>query len=198
MRIRELTLIFGLVALLAACAKLRVNPGTATPTPMPTASGSCMQVASNTTVVIAMASSIAAVSDPTYGTINGYAAVIGPQTSFFIPTSAAPVHAHPSDIVQFANVEGIGSSVVRSAAALANGGQPATAFPAPPYTFPASQQVQTGTQIGANLWSTGRIAANNGTGYCASQQFTLATGTWYFGDIDTYDLDNRRDVIIVQ
>lgn len=145
-----------------------------------------------------MGSTIAPVNDPKYGTINGFAAVVSPQSQFLVPTTAAPISARTSDIVQFVNVEPIGSSTQRSAALLMNGTQAATSFPAAPYEFPASQQVALGSRIGPQAWSTGRISSNQGTGYCASQQFTLSSGTWYFGDIDTYNLDNRRDVIVVQ
>src|SRR5690348_10217329 len=104
-----------------ACAKLPVSSVPPTPAPSATPVSACNQVALNTTVVIAMGSTIAPVNDPKYGTINGFAAVVSPQSQFLIPSNAAPVTARTSDIVQFVNAEPVGSSAQRSAALLMNG-----------------------------------------------------------------------------
>jgi hypothetical protein len=66
-----------------------------------------------------------------------------------------------------------------------------------PYTFPsaAASPVATAVSTGS-LWSTGRVDAPTYQ-QCYSQAFTLAAGTYYFGDLDYYNLSNFRDVLIV-
>jgi len=60
----------------------------------------------------------------------------------------------------------------------------------------APQVWQTGTTLSSG-WSTGRIPIN-GVGICFSQAFTLPfSGTYYFGDLDFYNLTNMRDVIVI-
>ncbi len=70
------------------------------------------------------------------------------------------------------------------------------AFPAVPYAFPSADASQIGTAIGTT-WSTGRIPIN-GVGICFSQTFTVpSSGVFAFGDLDFYNLNNMRDVIVV-
>jgi len=79
---------------------------------------------------------------------------------------------------------------------LAAFGFPTASFPATPYGFPSSASSQHGSALGS-AWPTGRIPIN-GVGICFSQAFTVpASGTFYFGDIDFYNLTNMRDVVVV-
>jgi hypothetical protein len=135
-----------------------------------------------------MSSSIAATNDPTYGPIFGYG--LTDSTGTPAATTSAII-VKPNDVVQFYNAELSLSGPNHSAV-----GFPTAAFPSVPYTFPAAAATQTGTTFSSG-WSTGRIP-DVGTGVCFSQAFTVpSSGTYYFGDIDFYNLTNFRDVIVV-
>lgn len=178
-------------AIISGCARVAVGPSPpASPTPTATATGSpgiCNTTqAPNTTVVIAMSSSITATADHTYGTINGYTdAASGSQTGSIIDTRT-------SDIIQFVNVEP--SPVNHSAVGFPN----ATSFPSVPYAFQSAAQLPQATAISTSQsWSTGLVPSQGGSG-CYSQQFTVPSiGTYYFGDYSYYNLTNMRDVIVV-
>ncbi len=162
-----------------------------TPTPLPSGSGSCTTQASNTTVTIVMSAGVAATPDPRFGVISGYTTLSSTGT---FSNVATVITAHPTDIVQFANIEAGATPIFHSAV-----GFPGASFPPVPYTFPAAAQRPVGTAITSALWSTGRVAPSpdGGVSFCFSQQFTLQNGTWYFGDLDYYNLANMRDVIVV-
>jgi hypothetical protein len=186
----------GLALSAAACAHLSVVVGpTAPPSASPTPTGSpgtCNDQAANTTVIIAMALAVAPTTDPTYGVINGYTTV--DITTGTFSNVASVITAHTSDVVQFANAETGATPILHSAVNFPN----ASAFPATPYTFPASTQQPLGTQISQSQWSTGPIQSTSGTGVCFSQAFTIsAPGTYRFGDLSYYNLSNMRDVLVV-
>ena len=134
---------------------------------------------------------------PTYGTINGYAIVefgTFPLQATLIDHWVNPagnvVPITSGNVVQFANIDASGN---HSAV-----GFKGEAFPATPYSFPKAAASPTGTTVSAtSLWSTGRIAPQTGSQQCYSQTFTLKPGTYYFGDLDNYNLSNFRDVLIV-
>jgi hypothetical protein len=143
-----------------------------------------------------MGNQISPTNAPKIGTINGYAVV--DNGSF--PTRAALISEwnnqgvltpiRPNNVIQFTNVDtgGVAHSAV---------GFKGNRFPAVPYPFPsaAASPVATAVSTGS-LWSTGRV---NPPTYsqCYSQVFTLTAGTYYFGDLDYYNLSNFRDVLIV-
>jgi len=193
--------ILATLALLAACAKLDLGGDGPVPTPTSSATGSptpgvCGTPSANTNlVIVAMGNSIGPTTVPKYGVINGYAVV---QNGSF-PGHAtlinqwlnggvlAPITT--KNVVQFTNVD---SGAMHSAV-----GFKGNSFPPTPYTFPspAASPVATGVSTGS-LWSTGRIDAPVSQ-QCYSQAFTLPAGTYYFGDLDYYNLSNVRDVLIV-
>jgi len=198
LRFAALTLAIG--ASLTACANLpkttstTVAPGspapTATPSTAPSISpspGTCGAQATGA-IYIAMSSTIIATNDPTYGPIFGYSLT---DSSGNAGTTTVPLVLKPNDIVQFYNAEPAATAPSHSAAGFLT-----AAFPAVPYAFPSADSSAFGSAIGGN-WSTGRIPIN-GVGICFSQTFTVpATGVYYFGDLDFYNLTNMRDVIVV-
>lgn len=189
------------VAMLAACAKLDLGGDGPVPTPTSSATGSptpgvCgTPSASGNLVIVAMGNNIGPTTVPKYGVINGYATV---QNGSF-PGHAtlidqwlnggvlAPITT--KNVVQFTNVD---SGAFHSAV-----GFKGSSFPPTPYTFPspAASPVATGVST-SSLWSTGRVDAPVSQ-QCYSQTFTLSAGTYYFGDLDYYNLSNVRDVLIV-
>ena len=183
-------------AALLGCAHLRnyavPGPGpsnfpTPTPTPGPTSTpSSCATQAPTATVIIVISSGITAKTVAPYGTINGYVR-LNPDSTF--GNVAAVITARTTDIVQFVNGENTGPTTILHSAAGFSG----SSFPPVPYSFPAAVQAQVGNAItSSGAWSTGRLDP-----ICYSQPFTAAAGTYYFGDLDYYDLTNMRDVIVV-
>lgn len=161
--------------------------GTATPTPGPSSTPSnCATQAPTTTVVVVISSSITAASVAPYGAINGYIR-LNPDGSF--GNVAAVISTHTTDIIQFVNGENTGpATIVHSAAGFST-----ASFPAIPFTFPAILQAQVGNAItNSGSWSSGRLNP-----ICFSQPLTASPGTYYFGDLDYYNLSNMRDVIVV-
>ena len=204
---------WGLATAVLACALLfagcHVNDtGGAIPTPSPSSSPTAAPATCQTPapitgsnyVLVAMGSAVTASTDPTYGTINGYA-MWPNQGSGTLPVTAATIQLHAGDQLQFINVDvdPLGQ-IVQSAVSFPN----VSAFPTVPYTFPANVQNPIGTQVSRTvLWSTGDIAPANSnafatSGYCYSQAFAVpATGTYYFGDRLYYNLSGNRDVLVV-
>jgi hypothetical protein len=133
-----------------------------------------------------MSSSITAANIAPYGTINGYIR-LNPDGSF--GNVSTVITARTSDIIQFVNGENSGpNTIVHSAAGFLG-----STFPSVPYSFSAAIQVQTGNAItSSGVWSTGRLGP-----VCFSQPLTAAPGTYYFGDLDYYNLTNMRDVVVV-
>jgi hypothetical protein len=186
----------------AACAKLDL--GGSGPVPTPTSSstasptpGVCGTPASNTSlVVVAMGNNIGAVTVAKYGVINGYTVVENGSFSnkatlidqWLNQGVLSPITSN--NILQFTNVDTGGAQ--HSAV-----GFTGNAFPPIPYAFPsaAASPVATGVSTGS-LWSTGRVQPPSYQ-QCYSQAFTLKAGTYYFGDLDYYNLSNFRDVLIV-
>ena len=190
------------VAGAAACASL--NLGGDGPAPTPTSSGSTPPTpgvcgtpsTSANLVVVAMGNNIGPSSVSKYGTINGYAVVDNgsfPGHAMLISQwlnqgVLAPITS--KNVLQFTNVDSGGA--LHSAV-----GFKGNAFPPTPYTFPSAAASPTATAVStSSLWSTGRVetAASQ---QCYSQTFTLSAGTYYFGDLDYYNLSNFRDVLIV-
>lgn len=192
---------FMIIAAFAACAKLDLGGDPLpTPTPAPTSSATptvCGTPAPGANVVtVAMGNNIGAASAPTYGTINGYAVLLGPS----VPGHAALISQWLSqgvvspitsdNVLQFTNVDSAGTP--HSAV-----GFTGNAFPPPSYTFPSAAASPTATAVSTTkLWSTGRVAAPP-SGQCYSQTFALTPGVYYFGDLDYYSLSNFRDVLVV-
>jgi hypothetical protein len=191
-------------ASVVACTKLDLGSGGSGPIPTPSGSptntpgpGVCATPnLSSNVVVVAMGNEIAPTSAPKYGGINGYAVV----ESGSFPTRAtlinqwlnqgviAPITS--ANIVQFANVDQAGAE--HSAV-----GFTGDRFPPQPYTFPSAAASPQATAVNTGtLWSTGRVDAPIYQ-QCYSQTFTLKPGTYYFGDLDFYNLSDFRDVLIV-
>ena len=121
-----------------------------------------------------------------YGTLNGYVR-LNPDGSF--NNIAAQINAKTADIIQFVNGENSGPNTILHSAA----GFTGAAFPTVPYSFPALLQQQVGSAItSTGTWSSGRLSP-----ICYSQPLSAAVGTYYFGDLDYYNLTNMRDVIVV-
>lgn len=189
-----------LIATIAACTKLNLGGGpiptpSTSPTgpPTPTACGTPNSNAN--LVVVAMSNSIGPTSVPPYGTINGYAVVENGS----VATHAEVINQWlkggvlqpitSKNVLQFTNID---PGVLHSAVGFMGNG-----FPSTPYTFPTAAASPTATAVSStSLWSTGRIAAPTSQ-QCYSQTFTLTAGTYYFGDLDYYNLSNFRDVLIV-
>jgi hypothetical protein len=191
-----------MVAAIAACTKLDL--GGSGPVPTPTSSstasptpGVCGTPAAGANlVVVAMGNNIGAVTVAKYGIINGYTVV---ENGSFASKATlinqwlnqgvlSPITSN--NILQFTNVDTGGAQ--HSAV-----GFKGNTFPPIPYTFPsaAASPVATGVSTGS-LWSTGRVDPPTYQ-QCYSQAFTLEAGTYYFGDLDYYNLSNFRDVLIV-
>jgi hypothetical protein len=192
------------VAAITACAKLDLSGGGDGPIPTPTSSsttsptpGVCGTPTTNANlVVVAMGNNIGPSTVPKYGTINGYAVVQNgsfPGHAMLISQwlnqgALSPITS--KNVLQFTNVDSGG--VLHSAV-----GFKGNSFPATPYTFPSAAASPTATAVGnTSLWSTGRVEAP-ASQQCYSQTFTLSAGTYYFGDLDYYNLSNFRDVLIV-
>jgi hypothetical protein len=191
-----------LFAAAVACTKLDlvgIGPGP-TPTSSSTTSptpGVCGTPAANSNlVVVAMGNNIGAVTVAKYGIINGYTVVENGSFSnkatvidqWLNGGVLSPITSN--NILQFTNVDTGGAQ--HSAV-----GFKGSAFPRIPYTFPSAAASPVATAVSTStLWSTGRVNAPTYQ-QCYSQAFTLTAGTYYFGDLDYYNLSNFRDVLIV-
>lgn len=197
-------LVLSVIAVLAACTKLNLTPSpgptpppTPTPTGEPTPSACGTPSANASTVLVAMSNGIGPTPVPTFGPINGYAVVengIYPGQATLINQwinsvgNVAPITSN--NVLQFINVD--------TAASHSAVGFKGEAFPPVPYSFPKAAASPTATAVStSSLWSTGRIAPQAASQQCYSQTFTLKPGTYYFGDLDSYNLSNFRDVLIV-
>ena len=154
------------------------------------------QSANANLVVVAMGNDIGPSSVPKYGTINGYAVVLGGSFSGHASLINQWLNQGvlslitSKNVLQFTNVDSGGA--LHSAV-----GFKGNSFPPVPYTFPTAAASPTATAVStSSLWSTGRIAASVSQ-QCYSQTFTLSPGVYYFGDLDYYNLSNFRDVLIV-
>jgi hypothetical protein len=171
----------------------------ASPTATPSSSASLAPAACGTpapnSVFIAVGSYIEDESptDPTYGTIYGYAIV---DSAGDYPQTSSPIVLRPGDVVQFVNVDfpanGSSQGTSHSAASLQSASFPAS------YTFPSASFSPVGTMISNTTnWSTGEIPSYQ-TPLCYSQPLTVpASGTYAFGDLDFYNPNSMRDVIVV-
>lgn len=183
------------------------SPGT-TPSPNPSSSpgssptpANCGTANPNSTIFVAMTGTATATNDPNYGVVNGYT---DQYDQFNSPSNIANVIvAHPSDVIQFVNLEPLGPapspsaspSIINHSAA----GFPGP-FPSPSYTFPAQLQTQVGTVISTTQWSTGPIGQDfSNQIVCYSQSLTLpaSAGKYYFGDLKFFGLTNTRDIVVV-
>lgn len=205
------------IALVIGCAHLpnyampgagaSPSPGT-TPSPNPSGSPTASPTPANcgtayptAAIFVAMTSTATATNDPNYGVVNGYT---DNYDQFNAPSNIANViTAHPSDVIQFVNLEPLGPapspsaspSIINHSAA----GFPSS-FPSPSYTFPPQLQTQTGAVISTSPWSTGPIGQDfSNQVVCYSQSFTLPAfaGKYYFGDLGFFGLSNMRDLIVV-
>lgn len=167
---------------------------TSTTTPSPAPCGTLSPTAQNL-VVVDMALAISFVSS-SYGSVYGYAVDNGsgtlPSQAAVISTTSAGNPITSANTIQFTNSE-TSVNVDHSAVLISTKGP----FPVP-YSFPKPAASPTGSQISSTFWSTGRIPPQTITGYaCYSQAFTLVPGTYYFGDLDSYNAVNFRDVLVV-
>ncbi len=188
---------------LVACTSLDL--GGSGPAPMPSSSATtsptpsvCGTPAVNANlVVVAMGNNIGATYTSKYGVINGYGVVENgnfPAQAMLINQWLNPAGGTgpitSNNVLQFTNVDT--GFVLHSAV-----GFKGESFPSIPYTFPSAAASPVATAVSTNsLWSTGRVAAPV-SAQCYSQTFTLKAGTYYFGDLDYYNLSNFRDVLIV-
>jgi hypothetical protein len=195
-----------IVAAFAACNSLNLGgSGGNGPIPTPTSSsttsptpGVCGTPAtSSQLVVVAMGNNIGATYTTKYGTINGYAVV---EHGYFpykaalidhwLNGSGGTVAITSKNILQFTNVDNGGA--LHSAV-----GFEGHSFPSVPYTFPSAAASPTATGVSnTKLWSTARIEPPVSQ-QCYSQSFSLTPGSYYFGDLDYYNLSNFRDVLVV-
>ncbi len=171
----------------------------ASPTATPSSSASVVPATCGTplpnSVFIAVGSYIEDESpaDPTYGTIYGYAIV---DSAGDYPQTSSPIVLRPGDVVQFVNVDfpanGSSQGTSHSAASLQSSSFPAS------YTFPSAAFSPVGSAISNTTdWSTGEIPSYT-TPLCYSQPLTVpASGTYAFGDLDFYNPNSMRDVIVV-
>lgn len=171
----------------------------ASPTATPSSSASIAPAACGTplanSVFIAVGSYIEDESppDPTYGTIYGYAIV---DSAGDYPQTSSPIVLRPGDVVQFVNVDfpanGSTQGTSHSAASLQSASFPAN------YSFPNASFAPVGSTIGnTSNWSTGEIPSYQSP-LCYSQPLTVpASGTYAFGDLDFYNPNSMRDVIVV-
>ncbi len=180
---------------------------TATPSPLPSGASPAPSSSPNpayctrqskdstTTIVVSISPDFQA-SSSQYGPLFGYA-VYDPTSSPTIPTSAAPITAGSTDVIQFVNID---SNTTNHSAVLFTG---ATGFPGIPYTFPANALPSSvGTSIGPAFWSTGELASfgSSSQEICWSQPLPIsAGGTYYFGDDPLYNsISSFRGVIVAQ
>jgi hypothetical protein len=131
--------------------------------------------------------------DATYGTLYGYAIV---DSAGDYPLQSAPISLRPADTIQFVNVDPAAASGTDGTSHSAAGLE-STSFPAT-YTFPSAAFSPVGSMLSDTAdWSTGEIPAV-ATVLCYSQPITVpASGTYYFGDLDFYNLNSMRGVIVV-
>ena len=112
------------------------------------------------------------------------------------PLQSGTIELKPADTVQFVNVDPAAASgtagTSHSAASFETAGFPAN------YTFPAAAFSPTGAALSDTaLWSTGEIPAIADV-LCYSQPLSVpGSGTYYFGDLDFYNLNSMRGVIVV-
>jgi hypothetical protein len=172
---------------------------TASPTATPSPSACATPDSNNPNlVVVGIASGFNAVAAPPYGNIGGYA-VIDPTGASPAPPTAGLITATiggnkitTQNTIQFTNLEQPGSPVLHSAVGFVGG-----SFPAKPFAFPSPEASPTASAVSTSKpWSTGLIASPVST-LCYSQEFTLQTGTYYFGDFSYYNLTTFQDVLIV-
>lgn len=203
MRLSRCWIAISLLAAAVSCTKLDLSGNGPVPTPSSSASSSpipgvCGTPSANANVVeVAMGNNISATYTSKYGIINGYAVIESgrfPYTAEVIDQwvngsgNAGPITS--KNLLQFANVDG--SGVQHSAV-----GFKGDAFPSVPYTFPIAAASPQATAVSTTtLWSTGRVDAGISE-QCYSQTFSLKVGTYYFGDLDYYNLSNFRDVLVV-
>ena len=200
---RAILVLVAMLCCIVACAHLNAGvpgplptPSGGHPSPSPLTSpsggpsgspGPCASPAfGTTTVFVVMSFGIAPTAAPGFGEINGYIAANADGT---FNNVAQPITVHPTDVIQFANVDNsLPTTIFHSAVGLGH----ASMFPPVPFTFPNGSQLPIGSSVTTSTWSSGRVAPG-----CYSQPFTLISGTFYFGDLDYYNLSNMRDVIIV-
>lgn len=186
-----------LMGLTASCAHLPnyAMPGplqSPSPTPMPSPSSSaspapCGSPLPGTTVYVVMSSSaLPPIISPSYGSIFAYVAANADGT---FNNQAQVINLRTTAIVQFVNADNTGPSLINHSAI---GFPKAPPFPTIPFAFPTGTQLPMNSVISTAQWSTGRVAPA-----CYSQQFTLSSGTFYFGDYDYYNLNLSRSVIVV-
>jgi hypothetical protein len=171
----------------------------ASPTATPSSSASLAPAACGTPVAnavfIAVGSYIEDESptDPTYGTIYGYAIV---DSAGDYPQMSSPIVLRPGDVVQFVNVDfpanGSTQGTSHSAASLQSASFPGS------YSFASASFSPVGSTISNTTnWSTGEIPSYVSP-LCYSQPLTVpASGTYAFGDLDFYNPNSLRDVIVV-
>jgi hypothetical protein len=164
----------------------------ATPTPPPCNARST----SPDLVVVDMGNQIVPVATASpFGKIGGYAVDADtsgyPTQAQLIDQTAAGGPITTSNVIQFTNIE------LTSASNHSAVGFSGDAFPATPYEFPGKAGTPQNSTIGNAFWSTGQIPpATNGT-LCYSQAFALKKGTYYFGDLNFYNITTFQDVLIV-
>jgi hypothetical protein len=201
---RRYWIFLAVAAALAACTKLDLGGDGSGPIPTPSSSASSSPTpgvcgtpnSGANVVVVAMGNNVGPTSAPTYGPINGYAVVENgnfPSQAMLINQWVNQGVTQPitsSNVLQFTNVDDGGAE--HSAV-----GFQGSAFPRVPYTFPSAAASPVASAVSrTTLWSTGRIESGV-SAQCYSQTFTLSPGTYYFGDLDYYNLSNFRDVLIV-
>jgi hypothetical protein len=210
--VRWYWVLLGFIAVLAvvpACAKNDYSSGggglpTATPSGSPTSPppSACPTENPNTSgnlVIVDETLQAEATSDPTYGSVNGYAVEGSPAgdaqaaiiSEYYPNGSSSPTPITPNNIIQFTNVDS--SGVYHSAVSIT------PPWPGTNYQFPtALASPSANTTIGNGTWSTGLWPPLDANGnQCFSQTFTLKQGVWYFGDYNYYDSALMRDVIVV-
>ena len=209
---RLLFLAFGAILTIIGCAHLPASdysygqpagssgpvptPSGQTPSPGPTGTpGPCgtPDVTDPSVVYVNINPDEAPAKDPAGNNIFGYAPY--DVTAGAIPGTSAVIDMSSTQRLQFVNTDANPNTVLHSAVGFTQNG-----FPNEPYAFPSGSDMPIGTAItkmplsgAGSPWSTGEIAPG-----CASQVFTVSDGTFYFGDLNTYNTSaSLRDEVIV-
>lgn len=153
-------------------------------------------------VYVAMSADMTPSTDAQGHSIFGYATYADAVNEGYPPQTSAVVNVAMGELVQFINMEPLGSTIAHSAVGFTS------SFPTVPYSFPSGSDQQVGdvlTNVAASNavpWSTAEIEPPDDStidSYCASQVFQAgSTGTFYFGDYDTYNSSaSMRGEIVV-
>lgn len=173
-----------------------MNPSS-TPTSNPSSTpGPCatQDVTDTNVIYVSINPDVTPTKDPGGNQIFGYAPwdINGGAN---VPGASATIPMTSTQLVQFVNTDTNPNNVSHSAVGFTTNG-----FPSQPFTFPSGSNKPIGNALttavssgGGSPWSTGELAPN-----CFSQVLSARSGTYYFGDLDTFNsASSMRDEVIV-